>query len=376
MIYFDNAATTKPAEEIVTTFERVLKECYGNPNSPHTYGHQAQDILERARAQIARYLGADPEEIIFTSGATESNNLALKGAARRYRKLGRRIITTRIEHASVLEPVKDLEADGFEIAYLDVGKDGSVDFGQFERLLTPETVLVSVMAVNNETGHILPVAELLKRTKARTKALFHTDATQALFKIPLDLSGFDLVSMSAHKLNGFKGSGVLLKRKSVDLEPQIVGGGQESGYRSGTANPPLAAALAATFRTAAATMPDRIAAAKRLRFYLRSKLAPMTEEVVVTSPEDGSPFILSLALKRHKASVVVEALAKAGFMVSTKSACSARHAGGSYVLKALGYSGEESENALRLSFSGAETVEDGRRFVEVFEQILKDLVKR
>lgn len=376
MIYFDNAATTEPADEVIKTFERILKSDYGNPSSPHSYGRAALDILDKARAQIGRHLGFDPSEIIFTSGATESNNLAIQGIVNRYPKRGKRIITTKVEHASVLEPIKELELKGYDVVWLDVAPNGEIDFAQYQNALTPDTVLISIMAVNNETGIIFPIAKLAAEARRRTSAFFHTDATQALFKVPLDLKDVDLVSMSAHKLNGFKGSGLLLKRRAVDLAPQILGGGQENGYRSGTSNPPLAAAMAATLRRAAETVEIRRRGAGEIRAFIYDELALMSDSVIITSPRDGSPFILGFALKKHKASVLVEALAGEGIMVSTKSACSSKHVGGSYVLKALGYEREITENAIRLSFSGYETKAQAQTFIETLRRLLAELKER
>lgn len=375
MIYFDNAATTKPSEDVLKTFEKVLTSNFGNPSSPHAYGHDALNIMEKARAQIGRYLDVTQEEVIFTSGATESNNLAIFGTIRRYKKMGKRIITTKIEHASVLEPIKELESIGYDVIYLDVDKDGHVDLNEFSRSLTSDTILVSIMAVNNEVGIVLPIDEMARMAKEKTKAFFHTDATQGLYKVPLELKNIDLISMSAHKLNGLKSSGVLIKRKKMDLEPLLYGGGQESGLRSGTSNPAVYAALASTLRVAKLTYDERREKAMALNKYLLEELSK-NDNLIITSPSNSSPFILGIALTRHKASVVVEALANKGIMVSTKSACSSKKVGGSYVLKALGYSDDISENAIRLSFSGYEGLDQGKEFISVFNRVLQELKER
>lgn len=375
MIYFDNAATTEPSEDVLQTYEKLLTSNFGNPSSPHAYGHEALNIMEKARAQIGRYLDAAPEEVIFTSGATESNNLAIFGTVRRYKKMGKRIITTKIEHASVLEPIKELESVGYDVIYLDVDKEGKIDLNEFSQALTSETVLVSIMAVNNEVGITFPIDEMARITKEKTKAFFHTDATQGIYKVPLVLRNIDLISMSAHKLNGLKSSGVLIKRKKMDLEPLFYGGGQENGLRSGTSNPAVYAALASTLRVAKLTYDERRERATALKEYLSAELSK-NKNLIITTPLNSSPFILGLALTHHKASVVVEALAKQGIMVSTKSACSSKKVGGSYVLKALGYNDDLSENAIRLSFSGFEDLQEGKEFIDVFNRVLTELKER
>lgn len=376
MIYFDNAATTKPNQEVLATYNKINEECFANPSSTHQFGQKGNEYLNRARAQIAanlRISKLEPEEIIFTSGATESNNLAIKGAALRYAKRGKHLITTKVEHSSVLETFKELEQLGFEVTYLNVNKDGVI-IEELKKALRKDTILVSIMAVNNEVGAIYDIQTLSAYVKNNSKAFFHTDATQALFKTKQDYSACDLISFSAHKLNGLKGSGLLIKRRQVDLVPIFSGGGQEFGYRSGTTNLAIDVALATTFRVASTTFDQRVAVAKTLKNYLESALSEI-DEIEITSPQSSSPFILSFILKQHKASVIVEALSKEDIMVSTKSACSSKKIGGSYVLKAYGYSDRDSLNGIRLSFSGEQTLDEAQTFVQTLKRLLQTIRK-
>lgn len=377
MIYFDNAATTKPNHEVLEVYNKINSECFANPSSTHRFGQEGATLLNRARAQIAASLKPnriEAEEVIFTSGATESNNLAIKGIAHRYAKRGRHLITTKVEHSSVLETFKELEQEGFQVTYLPVDSEGQIDFSELQKSLTNDTILVSIMAVNNEIGTIYDIPELARYVKENSHGFFHTDATQALFKVEVDYRDCDLISFSAHKLNGLKGSGLLIKRKNVDIVPIFSGGGQEFGYRSGTSNLPTDIALATTFRVAAASFSQRVEAAAKLRSYLLEELNKI-DEVAITSPSQSSPFILSFILREHKASVVVEALSQAGIMVSTKSACSSKKIGGSYVLKASGFSDRDSINGIRLSFSGEQTLDEGKVFVETLRNILSTIRK-
>lgn len=373
MIYFDNAATTTVDVEVIESFTKALKNNYGNASSKHRLGQDSEQLYIKAKRQIAKYLDplrVQPEEILITSGATESNNLAIKGIANRYYKRGKHMITTKVEHPSVLEVFKNLQKQGFEVTYLNVNKDG-IDETELLKALRKDTILVSIMGVNNEVGAVYAIEKLSEIVKKNSSAYFHTDATQALLKVKQDYNNCDLISFSAHKLHGIKGSGLLIKKSNVDIIPLFDGGGQEYGYRSGTSNLPSTIALATTLRIAASSYEERIQGARKIKEYLIEQLKNI-ESIEILDINNTSPFILNFITKRHKASVVAEALSQKDIMVSTKSACSSKNLGGSYVLKAYGYDEKDTTNGIRLSFCGKERIED----CDIFIKELKDILER
>lgn len=372
-IYFDCASTTRPLKEVLETFERVSMEDFANAASTHALGNKASRLLEKAREQVASYFGVKGEEVIFTSGATEGNNLAIKGVSQHCRSWGRKIITTKAEHPSVLHVFEELAKEGFEVVYLDYDKDGKLDLKELENAMDEHVSLVSIMAVNNETGYCFDTKKAYEIAH-RYKAKLHVDATQAIGKEDLKTIHYDLLTFSGHKIGGLKGSGALIKRKDVQLDAQILGGGQESGYRSGTAPVPLDCSLATALRLSLKSQPERRKSALLLNDYLREGLQKI-DEVEILSPKEATPFILSFALKEHKGSVIAEALSEMGIYVSTKSACSSREEGFSYVIKNAGYSERIARNAIRLSFCGRETIEDGKAFLEGLQECLATIRK-
>ena len=376
MLYFDNAATTSIDEEVLNTYTNALKKYYNNPSATHRFGMEGNNLLLSAKRQIAKYLsftGCKEDEIILTSGATESNNLAIKGYVERYKKRRKHLITTKVEHPSVLNVYKNFEQSGYDVTYLDVTPSG-IDENALKSALRDDTILVSIMAVNNEVGAIYDINKLAKIVKENSKAAFFTDATQALYKVSIDYRNCDLISFSAHKLHGLKGSGLLIKKNNIDLVPLLDGGGQENGYRSGTTNLPTAIALATTFRRANQTYEQRVKNATALSSYLIEELEKIPE-ISILPIKDKSPFILNFVMKEHKASVIAEALSRKDIMVSTKSACSSKKVGGSYVLKAYGYDDYLSGNGIRLSFSGDESLEDGKTFMLALNELLSSIRK-
>ena len=354
MIYFDNAATTPVSEEVLSSFDKVVTKYFANPASNHKLGQISADLEKKAREQIAKLFLVEDNEVIFTSGATESNNLAIKGAAFRYKNRGNHIITTNVEHPSVLNAFALLEEQfGFRVTYLPVSSEGTVSVKQVEEALQDDTFLVSIMSVNNEIGSINDVEAIAKMLKKYPKILFHVDATQSIGKIDISLKNIDLLSMSAHKINGFKGSGILIKKKNIELVPLLSGGGQEQNIRSGTNN-----------------FPYEVCISKALRIALqnREKLSSI-EGVSINSLLNGSPYILNFSINK-KASVITEGLSNEEIYVSTKSACSSKHSPYSYVIKALGKSEQEATNSIRMSFSYQNTKQE----IDIFCQKLENLL--
>src|SRR5574344_285073 len=375
MIYFDNAATTptlKGAEEI---FIRENREVFANPSSPHAFGREAAKKLEEAREEMLKDLRLEKSHsLIFTSGATESNNLALKGLAFHYQKRGKRIITSSIEHPSVLNVLKELKDFGFDIVVLPVTPEGKVDPLTLKAAMNNETILVSIMAVNNEIGSVNDLKTLASIVHAYPKAYFHVDATQAITKIPLPYQECDLLSFSGHKFGAFKGSGALIYKKSIAFESVNAGGEQENGFRAGTVNMPGDLALAYALDYGLKNMAIHRQSVEELQGYLRSSLLQM-EGVEINSPADAMPYVLNFSLLKKKASVVVEALSENEIYVSSVSACSSEEPV-SYVLEAMGKSEDLAKNSIRLSFSADNTLEEGKRFLEAFQTIMQGVNDR
>lgn len=376
MIYFDNAATTRPSLAVLECFEKENEQCFANPSSRHAYGREANRKLENARLSILKSLSLSNDyRVLFTSGASESNNLAIKGIAKEYFRRGKRIITTQVEHPSVLEAFRALEKEGFEVIYLPMKEDGTVDPEILKEYMNKETILVSVMATNNETGSNNDILALSKIVHSFPKAFFHVDVTQAIGKRDLPYSSIDLFSFSGHKIHGLKGTGALILKKNITLLRQIDGGDQEYFFRAGTDNLPGDESLALALEETTKNLKDNIAHAKEISSFLRSELEK-NEEILMNSPLDGSPFILNFSLKRKKASVVTEALSHEGIYVSSVSACNSKGEPISYVLEAMGFSKERAMNSIRLSFSYENTLEEAKTFLNTLQNILERTINR
>lgn len=376
MIYFDNAATTRPSLAVLECFEKENEQCFANPSSRHAYGREAYRKLENARLSILKSLSLSNDyRVLFTSGASESNNLAIKGIAKEYLRRGKRIITTQVEHPSVLEAFRSLEKEGFEVIYLPTKEDGTVDPETLKENMNKETILVSIMATNNETGSNNDVLALSKIVHTFPKAFFHVDVTQAIGKRDLPYSSIDLFSFSGHKIHGLKGTGALILKKNVTLLRQIDGGDQEYFFRAGTDNLPGDETLAVALEEATKKLQDNIAHAKEISSFLREELEK-NDEILMNSPLEGSPFILNFSLKRKKASVVTEALSHEGIYVSSVSACNSKGEPISYVLEAMGFSKERAMNSIRLSFSRENTLEEAKTFLNTLQNILERTINR
>lgn len=375
MIYFDNAATTPTLKEAEEAFLKANRFVFANPSSGHGFGREAAAMLEEARESILRDLALEKtHKLIFTSGATESNNLALKGCALHYANRGKRILTTNVEHASVLNPLKELANYGYDIVILPVDSTGKLSPATLAKAMDNQTILVSAMAVNNEIGSRNDIAALAQIVHAYPKAYFHVDATQALGKVSLPYAAADLLSFSGHKFGALKGTGGLLYKKSIAFEPINAGGEQESGFRAGTINLPADKAMAVALHLSLLAQKEHEAIVREIHDYLLQNLLEMNG-IEINSPRDGSPYVLSFSLTKKKASVVVEALSNNEIYVSSVSACSSENPF-SYVVKALGKSDELAANTIRLSFSADNTLEEARRFLEVFSTIMEGVHDR
>ncbi len=358
-VYLDNSATTKPAASVTAAVRRVMEEDFGNPSSMHGLGLNAEKILKDARAALAKSLGAAAEEVFFTSGGTESDNTAIFGVWESRKKQGRRIITTSVEHPAVLRACERLEREGAEVIYLPVAGSGIVDMDAFQAALNKETILVSIMHVNNESGAVMPLAEIGRAIKKAGKDIvFHTDAVQSFQKTETDVNvlGVDMMSLSAHKIHGPKGIGALYVRKSLYIPPFVYGGGQEAGFRSGTENMPGIAGFAEAVRSNQKDKAERIREMDRVKAYLLSLITREISDIKINSPKDSAPSVLNVSFLGCRGEVLLHTLEQSEIYVSTGSACSSKKKG-SHVLHAMGLTDEETEGAIRFSFSGDNTTE-------------------
>lgn len=376
MIYFDNAATTKPDKDVLSCFLKENEECFGNPSSRHAYGRESNKRLENARSSILKDLDIETSHrVIFTSGASESNNLAIKGVSKKYFGRGKRIITTKIEHPSVLETFKSLENEGFDVIYLPVNEDGVVRLSALEEAINKETILVSIMATNNETGSNNDIEGLASIVHRFPKAFFHVDVTQALGKRELPWKDIDLFSFSGHKIHGLKGTGALILKKNISLLRQIDGGDQEYFFRAGTDNTPGDISLALALHKVISNLSSNIKKATEISNFLREEFSK-NEEIIINSPKDSSPFILNVSLKKKKASVISEALSHEGIYISSVSACNSKGEPISYVLEAMGADKGRAMNSLRLSFSSENTLDEAASFLKTFNEIIERTIDR
>lgn len=356
MVYLDNAATTKPCTEAVNAAIEAMTENFGNPSSLHRAGLNALLAMDKARKNIAASIGADADNILFTSGATESNNLALRGASAAYGKKRRRIVASAVEHASVEETLSDLENKGFEVIRVSPRDDGRFYAEDFMAVCNDDTVLLTMMYVNNETGYILPVKETFNSAKKRFKDIItHTDCVQAYMKLPVKANalGADLISLSGHKIHGVKGVGALYIRKGVRLIPVVTGGKQEKGIRSGTESVPLICAFGAAVEKLEPTIKERFDRVSALKDRLTG-LVSSIEGVEVNSPADGSPYVVNISAAGKRSEIMLHYLESKEIYVSSGSACSKGQQSG--VLGQFGINGKRADSALRISMT-AETTE-------------------
>ncbi|MEB5792371.1 cysteine desulfurase family protein [Staphylococcus hominis] len=378
MIYLDNAATTKPNQAVLDSFLKVSEKAYYNANSPHQMGLQSEKILLQAKSRVKEMLNLNNNtDVIFTSGATESNNIALKGIALRKKQFANVIITSVLEHPSVLEVMRYLETQGFILKYVNVTPNGQIDINHLEQLMTDNVGLVTCMYVNNVMGQIQPIKEIGSLLKQYPKAHFHVDGVQALGKIPMQLENVNSVSFSGHKFNGLKGQGILIIDNKEKIEPTVFGGGQEYGIRSGTVNLAMNVSLVKAMKIAIQNLNELNHRLSRYNKVIRESLSQYTG-VYINSPENSAPHILNIAFPGVKGEVLVNAFSKLDIMVSTTSACSSKREKLNEVLLAMDIEDNRIEGSVRLSMGETTTEKDIEQFKDKFKLIyaqIKELLK-
>lgn len=354
-VYLDNSATTRQYDEVTRQMKEAMDDFYGNPSALHSLGLASEKKIRAARQNLASALGAKEEEIVFTSGGTESDNMALYGIAQAKKREGKKIITSKVEHPAVLEACKVLEKEGFDVTYIGVDDQCRLDTTQLRAAIDDQTTLISIMAVNNETGTIMPVEEI---SRLKGRSILHVDAVQGFGKISLQGLGADLISVSAHKIHGPKGVGALYVKKGVNLPAFIVGGGQERHMRSGTENVPGIIGFGAACQIAMSDIDGRMEKMAAARNYLLAGICDQISDIRVNSPEDGAASVLNISFLGTRGEVLLHTLEQDQIFVSTGSACSSNKKGGSHVLAAMGLSDKEIEGAIRFSFNEFNTTEE------------------
>ena len=367
MIYLDNSATTRPCPEAVEAMTLALTENWGNPSALYNFGFDAAHALRDARHKVASAMGAEHDRVFFTSGGTEADNWAIYGTVKRFGKRGKHIITTAIEHHAVLNCMKDLEAQGFEVTYLQPDELGRITLDALKAALRKDTILVSIMMVNNESGSVMPIAQMAKLTyKLCPNAVFHTDAVQGFLKVPFSAKtlGADLISVSSHKIHGPKGCGALyISPKLKSFPPLLLGGGQESGYRSGTEGTPAIFGFAAACAAGAATFKADITHEKELLNGLVEKISALPGVKINGAHE--APHILSLSIPGVPTQNTINILQDHGICVSAGSACAKGHR--SHVLEAMRVSPEAMDGSFRVSLCRENTAVELDELVNVIE---------
>ena len=375
MIYFDNSATTLPYKEAVDSFIAVTTKYFGNPSSLHGLGAQAEKLLAQARKQTASLLEVKEQELYFTSGGTEGNNIAIKGAALANQSKGKHLIVSSIEHDSVKQAAEQMKELGFEVTYLSVTETGHVDVEALKKEIRPDTILVSVMHVNNEMGAIQPIEKIGKLLKQYPKTLFHVDNIQGIGKVPLSIkeAGIDLCTISAHKFHGLKGTGALYIREGVNVFPLFSGGSQEKNIRSGTENVAGAVALAKALRMCLDAAVSGSRHLKEISSFIRQGLGDI-DGVRINSPEQNcAPHILNFSVPGIKTEVLIHALEEEGIYVSTTSACSSRRKTVSDTIMMMTNDEALASSSIRISLSYENTMAEAREFLKTIETTLKKL---
>ncbi len=369
MIYLDYAANTPVDKQVLDTFYKVSVNYFGNPNSPHALGDMARDKMLECTNQIAALLNVNREEIIYTSGASESNNMAIKGIAESYKRYGKHIITTFLEHASVTGPVSALKNQGYEVDFVNITSDGQVDLEHLKELIRDDTILVSVCYVDSEVGTIQPIKQISDIVHEKKHCYLHVDGTQGVGKIPITFEGIDLMTFSAHKFYGINGSGILIKKENIMLEPLIHGGLSTTSFRSGTPALGLAAALVEALSLSISQLNDNFTCVKELNTLLRDSFT-RHKDIAINSPEDASPYILNISIRGVNTNKFSEALNLKDIYVATKSACCAPNTVSKPVF-AITKDKKLALSTIRISLSHLTTKDEVKEFLEIFYELLK-----
>ena len=373
VIYLDNAATTKVDPEVLNSYNQITLKYFANPSSIHSLGQEASRLLDKSREQILNVLKLTHHEVIFTSGATEANNLAIKGYCFANRSRGNHIITSATEHPSVLNTVLEMQDFGFEVTILPVNKQGQIEVNSLKAAIREDTILVSLMMVNNEVGAINPIKEVCEYLKKFPKIAFHVDMVQAIGKLPLSFENIDMFSIAGHKIHGLLGSGLLIKEKKIIIKAVNQGGGQENNLRSGTNTLALSASLAKALRLSIEGEASNFRKVKVLSERLLNYLKDNKDKYLINSYNEDNPYIVNFSLLHHKASVVVEALSNRGIMVSSLSACHAKNEDYSKVVYAMYQDLALAHNTIRISFDKDNTIEEVETLITNLEEILKEI---
>ena len=370
MIYLDYSATTPVNDEVLDTFCKVSRNFVGNPNSLHKLGVEAKELIDASTRQIEDILKLHDKEVIYTSGASEANNTAIMGVVKKYPNRGHHIITTRLEHSSIIAPISALQNEGYEVSFVDLDENGLVTIENLKKLIRNDTVLVSIGCVNSELGIIQDIDKLGKFLKKYPKLIFHSDITQAVGKIKLNLDNVDLASFSAQKFYGLKGVGCLIKNKNIKIEPLIYGGKSTTVYRSGTPAVALIASLAKALRLVYEDFDNRYNYVKGLNSYLREELSKI-DGVHINSSLESSPYILNISIKNIKSEVMLHALESEDIYISTQTACSKGES--SIGVFEITKNEDYALHSLRISLSYLTTKEELDVFLKVFKEQMRKL---
>ena len=373
MIYLDYSATTPVSEEVLKSFCEVSRKYIGNPNSLHRLGTEANEMINKATNQIAKLLNVKPSEIIYTSGSSESNNLAIKGIAEKYKNRGNHIITTPFEHSSINGPLNYLSDNGFEVDIVKLDENGLVDIENLKSLIKDTTILVSINSVNSEIGLRQPIEEIGEILKEYPKLFFHVDMTQSIGKINIPLDNVDLMSFSAHKIYGIKGIGCLIKKEGINLEPLIHGGKSTTIYRSGTPATGLICSISKALRLALNNLDEKYNHVLEINKYLKENLKKY-ENVYINSNDYSIPFMLNISVIGIKPETLLHALEQDEIYISTQSACSSNTTLSKAVLS-LTNDKKRAESSVRISLSALTTKEEIDTFLKSFDKIYNNLVR-